>query len=100
MIAIIPARAGAKRMENKNFLPFAGVTLVDWAVEQAFAAGIKCVYISTDLEGWMPRNKDAKVILRPPVLATETASSWLVVEHVTYSIAHFCSICLLQPTSR
>ena len=99
MIAIIPARAGSERLENKNFMPFAGTTLVDWAVEQAFAAGIKSVYISTDLENWMPKNKNATVIYRPPILATETASSWLVVEHVTYSIAHFGSICLLQPTS-
>src|SRR3990167_2984409 len=99
MIAIIPAWVGSERLENKHFLPFSWATLVSWAVEQAFAAGIKSVYISTDLENWMPKNKNATVIYRPPILATETASSWLVVEHVTYSIAHFGSNCLLQPTS-
>lgn len=49
IVAIIPARAGSKRLENKNFLPCNGVSLVDRAMKVAEEAKIfDAVYLTTD----------------------------------------------------
>jgi CMP-N-acetylneuraminic acid synthetase len=38
VLGIIPARAGSKRVPQKNFRPFAGTTLTDLAIRQALEA--------------------------------------------------------------
>ena len=35
VLAVIPARSGSKRCPNKNFLPYKGKPLIDWALEAA-----------------------------------------------------------------
>jgi len=49
VIAIIPARAGSKRIPNKNIIPFRGKPMIAWTIEAALASNI-CddVIVSTD----------------------------------------------------
>ena len=48
-IAIIPARAGSKRIKNKNLKEFYGKPIIAWSIEEAIKS--KCfdeVVVSTD----------------------------------------------------
>jgi len=49
IVAIIVAREGSRRIQNKNILPFCGRPLVAWSIIQARACEeIQEVYLSTD----------------------------------------------------
>lgn len=98
MIAVVPARAGSERLPDKNFTPFCGTTLTDWAVEQAIRAGLD-TYVSTDHPTWRPAGEKARIITRPGVLAGNSISSWDVLEHAGYHLGYFGAFLLLQPTS-
>lgn len=77
VLAIIPARAGSKRIPNKNIKIFLGKPLIAYAIQQAlFNKHIDRVIVDTDSK------KIAKIALRygaevpffrPPELATDTA---------------------------
>lgn len=107
-LAIIPARAGSKRLKNKNLKILNKKPLISWTIE----ASLKSKYISetivtTDSKEIQGVAKDfgAKVpFLRPSNLAQDESSSIDVVLHA----ADFCLkelnmvfdyIVLLQPTS-
>lgn len=106
-LAIIPARAGSKRLPSKNIKSLAGKPLVAWTVEQA----CRCQYfseviISTDCQNIadIAQSYGAKVpFLRPEVLSGDLASSFDVVEHALNHFAkqgeEFDYIALLEPTS-
>lgn len=106
-LAIIPARAGSKRLPSKNVKLLAGKPLVAWTVEQA----CRCQYfseviISTDCSDIanIAKNYGAKVpFLRPEVLSSDSASSIDVVEHALNHFAMqkevFEYVALLEPTS-
>ncbi|MFW7415399.1 cytidylyltransferase domain-containing protein [Demequina sp. SO4-18] len=77
-VAIIPARGGSKGVPGKNVAPVGGVPLVGRAVMAALAArSIGAVYVTTDDQGiaQVARAHGARVIDRPPSLATDTATS-------------------------
>lgn len=104
-LAIIPARAGSKRLPDKNMLPLQGKPLIAWTVEAARDAGVfDRIIVSTDSPelAKIARNHGAETpFLRPDELASDTASSADVVLHALTSLGdyrpeHFC---LLQPTS-
>tara|TARA_B100001964_G_scaffold242826_1_gene318792 strand:- start:3213 stop:3914 length:702 start_codon:yes stop_codon:yes gene_type:complete len=49
VIAIIPARAGSKRISNKNIMEFMGKPMIAWTIEAALESGIFTdVLVSTD----------------------------------------------------
>jgi YrbI family 3-deoxy-D-manno-octulosonate 8-phosphate phosphatase len=84
-IAIIPARSGSQGIPDKNIRPFCGVPLVVRAIKTAQAAQtVDCVVVSTDSEGYadLCRTAGAEVMIRPPELATSTASSESALIHV------------------
>ena len=106
-LAIIPARAGSKRLPNKNHRPFLGRPLVLWTLDFALAhPGFKMVLVSTDSPevAAIARNAGANVPwMRPAALASDTASSIDVALHAVDAMASaghsFGRVALLQPTT-
>lgn len=106
-LALIPARAGSKRLPNKNLLPVAGKPLIAWTIEAALASGcFDRVLVSTDSEALadIARAHGAEApFLRPAELSSDTASSMDVIRHALgwLEAAHGLpeTTTLLQPTS-
>lgn len=101
-LAIIPARGGSKRLPKKNILDLAGKPLIVWSI----AAGLKSKYIddvivSSDDENILNIAKQygSKIIRRPDELASDTATSFDVVEHTVKNTQIYDYIIVLQPTS-
>lgn len=102
-IAIIPARSGSKGVPNKNIIDFCGKPLMVYAIDEAKKAGIfDRIIVSTDSEKYAKIATDAgaEVVMRPPELATDTASSYVVIKHVLEGLDTPCDyFVLLQVTS-
>ena len=104
-VALIPARAGSKRLINKNLLPLAGKPLIAWSIETALnSPEIDDVVVSTD-------SIDIKQVaidfgatvpfMRPNDLSHDTATTDDVLMHAIEELKLTPSdiIVLLQPTS-
>lgn len=106
-IAIIPARAGSKRLPNKNILKINGKSLIEWSINAALQSKyINKVIVSTDsLDiAEVARLAGAQVpFLRPKKLSTDSATTAdviaNVIEYLEEKNEHFDNIVLLQPTS-
>ncbi len=106
-IAIIPARSGSKGVKDKNIKELAGKPLIAYTIEAALkSAQFDEVMVSTDSESYaeIAKKYGAKVpFLRSAETATDTASSWDMVEEVLSKYEelgkNFDTFCLLQPTS-
>lgn len=106
-IAIIPARSGSKGIKDKNIKDLAGKPLMAYTIEAALRSGeFDEVMVSTDSEEYaaIAKQYGAKVpFYRSAETATDTASSWDMVEEVLSGYEKmgesFDSFCLLQPTS-
>src|SRR6266849_842542 len=75
-LAIIPARAGSKRLPRKNLLPFRGRPMLAYTIEAARDS--RCfdrVVVSTEDDeiAGVARTAGAAVFKRSPELATDTA---------------------------
>jgi CMP-N,N'-diacetyllegionaminic acid synthase len=107
VLALVTARGGSKRVPGKNVKPLGGKPLIAWTIETALAApSIDEVLVSTDDAGiaQVARECGASVPwLRPPALATDTASSTEVIEHALAARERdgksFDILLVLQPTS-
>lgn len=78
IISVIPARGGSKSIPCKNITDFCGKPLIAWTIEQAKGCKqINDVYVSTDDReiGNVSDRCGAKIIWRPPELATDMAPS-------------------------
>jgi len=83
-VAVIPARGGSKGLKNKNIYPVAGKPLLAWTILQALAsASIDRVFVTTDDEAIAKAASGygAEVIVRPPELAGDKASSESAIQH-------------------
>lgn len=107
-LAVIPARAGSKRVPGKNRRPLAGKPLIQWTIEAAQAVSeIDTVCVSTDDEALAALADGLGVdvpFIRPVELASDTASSVDVVCHAVEWYRReagvtFDNVILLQPTS-
>ena len=86
VLAVIPARSGSKRAPGKNFRPYRGKTLIEWAQEAAAGSRyIDTVKLSLDAD-------------RPPELCTDEASCEDVLRYHAGQQPHDWLV-LLQPTS-
>ncbi len=106
-LAIIPARAGSKRLVNKNALDLGGKPLFIWSV----LAGLACrsvdkVIVSTDSPAYQALAVETGADcprLRSPDLSTDDATSAEVVMDVLAGlgkeIEQYEAFVLLQPTS-
>lgn len=104
ILAVITARAGSKRLPNKNILNLAGKPLIAWTIEAAAESKyIDKLIVSTDSEEIkeVSLKYGAEVpFMRPAELATDTTDSMVVLNHaIDYFKEQFDYILLLQPTS-
>lgn len=106
VLAIVPARAGSKRLPQKNIKPFNGLPLIAHTFEAIKQSEYITATIATsdcpEVLRISEQYKDIYPLKRPAKLASDTASSIEVVLHaVEYAkqLGIFDVICLLQPTS-
>jgi N-acylneuraminate cytidylyltransferase len=107
ILALIPARSGSKGVPGKNTKLLGDKPLLAYTIEHALETQLfSKVMVSTDCESIaaLARNYGAEVpFIRPAVLATDTASSIAVVQHVLESYKergeYYDAVCLLQPTT-
>ena len=84
IIAIIPARGGSKRVPRKNLLHLGGKPLISYTIEDAKKArSVDRVFVSTDDNeiARISRQFGAEIVIRPPELATDTATNLPVIRH-------------------
>jgi N-acylneuraminate cytidylyltransferase len=107
IVALIPARAGSKRVPDKNVRPLAGHPLIAYTVAAALQSGIfAAVVVSTDSEQYRDaaRHYGAESpYLRPPELAGDLSPD---IEWVAYTLERlaadgrrFDCFSILRPTS-
>jgi len=104
ILAVITARAGSKRLPNKNILDLAGKPLIAWTIDEAKKSKyIDELIVSTDSKKIAEISKyyGAEVpFMRPLKLAIDTADSISVLKHsIEFFKNKFDYILLLQPTS-
>lgn len=101
-IAIIPARAGSKGLPNKNVLMLEDKPLMAHTIEAALESKeFERVIVSTDsLEyKYIAEKFGAEVLMRDAELASDTASSFVVIEDILKKITDIDYFVLLQVTS-
>lgn len=107
IVALIPARAGSKRIKNKNILPLAGHPLIAYSIAAAAESKIFAdIIVSTDSEKYaaIARHYGAEVpFIRPGELAGEMSPDIEWVEFTLGELKKFgrsydC-FSILRPTS-
>ena len=103
MIALIPARENSKRFPGKNRSSFRGKPLLELAYDSAVSSGvIDEIFISTDdtvlIEASIGLGIKAPFV-REPKLASDSTTTWEVVEDFIERTGYSGDICLLQLTS-
>ncbi|WP_063458246.1 cytidylyltransferase domain-containing protein [Alteromonas stellipolaris] len=107
-LAVIPARAGSKRLPGKNYRVMSGKPLIAWTIESAIAANVDLdIVVTTDDANVksviQPYSEHINLIDRPTELASDSASSMDVlfhaIEKATRTGKHYQGVILLQPTS-
>ena len=107
ILGIIPARAGSKRVKDKNVRPFAGKTLTNIAIEQALEAKyLDRIIVSSDSHKVLSIAKTYKkveALRRPSDISSDTAPA---IDYMKYVINN-CEkegwspdlVVIIQPTS-
>ena len=101
-IAFIPARAGSKGLAGKNTRPLLGRPLYVHAVEQAWAAGLDRVVISTDVDEIVgtDHGPGVRVVERPASLAGDRVTmAEVLLDYLDRVETGEGVMVLLQPTS-
>lgn len=103
-IAIITARSGSKGLANKNMLMVNGKPLIGYTIEAALESQqFSRIIVSTDSPEYIAAlsHYPIEFIQRSAELASDTASSFVVIEDVLKQYQHipFDYFVLLQPTS-
>lgn len=102
MVALIPARAGSKRIPGKNTRLLAGEPLLVWAIRAARASGVFFdVACSTEdpQTGYLARDHGARYIDRPPGFATDDSPDIEWVRSTLASYPDANAFAILRPTS-
>lgn len=107
ILAIIPARAGSKRVPLKNFRPFAETTLTDLALQQALAATLLThIALSSDSVETLAiaaKYPNVHVLERPAEISDDNAAAIEYVRHALISLENntlrFDVVVILQPSS-
>ena len=102
-LIIIPARGGSKGIPGKNKRMFCGRPLVQWCARAALEADAGTVIVSSDDNEILEAAQACGVshlVLRPPALASDTATSESVIEHVLGALQFSPEyVALVQPTT-
>ena len=106
IISIIPARGGSKRLPRKNILPLAGKPVIAYSIEQSLNSKyIDRTIVSTEDKeiAEISKKYGAEVIERPKELATDEATTLVVLQHVLSVLKEQGYnpdvVVMLQPTS-
>lgn len=103
ILAIIPARAGSKRVKEKNTRELAGKPLINWTIESAKKSKyIDEIFVSTDSVQIQEIAKSQGVTcdqLRSEKLSSDTAQTRDVIIDLLERKKDFDIVILLQPTS-
>ncbi len=107
ILAVIPARGGSKGLPNKNIKNLCGKPLVGWPIQAALNSKyVDKVIVSTDSAeiSEIAKNYGADIpFIRPDQLASDTATSYAVLEHAIYELRksneEYDYILMLEPTS-
>jgi CMP-N-acetylneuraminic acid synthetase len=107
VVALIPARAGSKRVPGKNVRPLAGHPLIAYTIAPAIASGVfDAVIVSTDSEetAAIARHYGAEVpFMRPPEFAGDTSPDIEWIEYTLRTLRDqgrsYDCFSLLRPTS-
>jgi CMP-N-acetylneuraminic acid synthetase len=100
-LGVIPARGGSKGVPRKNLRPLLGRPLLAWSIDAARnAKGLDRFVVSTeDAEiADVARREGAEVLPRPAELATDSATTKAVLQHVVEAL-NPDELVVLQPTS-
>ena len=101
--AFIPARGGSKGIPGKNIKTFAGKPLIVHSIEYALnCTQIDRVVVSTDDDkiAKITRKAGAKVVIRPPELSIDSATTESAIHHFVNKFNKKPDILvLLQPTN-
>lgn len=106
-LAVIPARAGSKRIPGKNIRLFGGRPMIAWSIDTAFQSGLfDAVIVSTDSEeiASLALSLGAAVpFLRPETLANDVAGTRAVIAHAIQAYTDFHQqpdlVCCLYATA-
>jgi CMP-N,N'-diacetyllegionaminic acid synthase len=106
-VALVPARAGSKRLRDKNVSLLCGHPLIAYTIAAARASGVfDAVVVSTDSERYaeIARHYGADVpVLRPVELAGDVSPDIEWVEHMLGALAEtgrsYSAFSILRPTS-
>ena len=107
IIAVIPARAGSKRLPKKNVLQLAGRPCIQWTLDAVCESDeISHVAVSTNdstVQRIVSHYNDVELIKRPEILGGDESSTVDVVLHTLDALETqgqtFPWLMLLQPTS-
>jgi len=89
IVAIIPARIGSKRLEQKNILEIKGKPMIQYAIDAALVSNyISDVFVSTESEliASVAKKAGAKVINRPEGLAKDNIIKQDVIMHAVKEV--------------
>lgn len=101
ILGLIPARGGSKEIPRKNIKMIAGKPLIAWTIEAARASNLLDDFVvsTEDAEiAEISRQYGAKVLERPPELATDEADTLDVMQHAL-TVVDASTLVLLQCTS-
>ncbi|MGV3344210.1 cytidylyltransferase domain-containing protein [Enterobacteriaceae bacterium LUAb1] len=103
LLAIIPARAGSKRLPKKNMKTLCSKPLIAWTIEAALNSKyLTHIHVSTDDMETAALAKQyglTQTKLRPDEISTDTATTMDVVKYVYALEGDYDVIVILQPTS-
>lgn len=110
VLAIIPARAGSKRLPGKNMKLLAGKPLVQWVVEAAFEASlVDTVVVSSDDAGVLDlaeryRDRGMIALRRPTAICGDQSPASEYVQHALDQLrragqSDFGAVAIVQPSS-
>ena len=106
IIAVVPARGGSKGIPKKNLCLLGGIPLVAWSIRVGLGTKqIDRVILSTDDRqiAEIGKKEGSEVWLRPPELATDSATTLSVLQNILDRLAREGANCkllvLLEPTS-
>lgn len=102
---LMVARGGSRGVPGKNLRCIQGLSLVGWKARAAYAAGADKVVLSTDSAEIAAEGvrHGCTALMRPPELATDTATSASVVQHALETLSaagnEYDAVMLLEPSS-
>lgn len=102
MVALVPARAGSRRITGKNTKLLGGHPLIAYTIVSAKASGIfDRILVSTEDErtGKIAEGYGADWIWRPPPLSRDDVPDIRWIEHVLSRIPRPDTFAILRPTS-